>query len=235
MKLFIPFTALIIFTILLEGSNVMSNIPVSNGYESESTIKLPPPKTDGNTSVEKALFNRRSYREYKTEHLNIEEISQLLWAAQGITGEGLLRTAPSAGALYALNLYLAAGEVKGIPEGFYKYDPFKHELHKISAEDIRAKISEAALSQSCLSSGKAFIVITGIYERISKKYGERGIRYTHIEVGHAVQNIYLQSVPLNIGTVIVGAFRDEEIQKVLNLPAEEIPFAIMPLGKIKCK
>jgi len=233
MKTFLPFAILLIFTLLFGGNNIMSNKPDFGENVITEILKLPAPKTEGNISVEKALLLRRSYREYKNEHLTIEEISQLLWAAQGITGEGYLRTAPSAGALYALDLYLVIGEVEGISKGVFKYDPYKHELNKISPEDKREKIAKAALNQLCLSSGKAFIVITGIYERITKKYGERGIRYTHIEVGHAVQNIYLQCVPLNIGTVIVGAFHDEKIQKVMNLDPKEIPFAIMPLGKIK--
>lgn len=233
MKTILPFTTIFIFTLLFGGSNNMSSKSVINGKELVSIIKLPPPSKESNISIEKALSLRRSHRDYKNEQLKLEEIGQLLWAAQGITGEGFLRTAPSAGALYALDLYLITGEVKGLSEGIFKYDPFKHELKQISSGDKRKDITRAALGQPCLSNGKAFIIITGVYDRITKKYGERGIRYTHIEVGHAVQNIYLQSVSLDIGTVIVGAFNDDKIQNVLKLNPKEIPFAIMPLGKIK--
>jgi SagB-type dehydrogenase family enzyme len=223
--------------------NTMSNQAVK---ETESKIiKLPNPRYDSETSVEKALSVRRSIRAYSEEPLSISDVSQILWAAQGITKkmetpppnfkykwQGGGRTAPSAGALYPLELYLAVGNVEGLLKGLYKYIPQSHSLEKIQQADIRNEISNAALMQEPIKKAAAVIVIAAVYERTSVKYGERAQRYVHIEVGHAAQNVYLQGISLGIGTVMIGAFVDEAVKKVLHLPEEEHPLAIMPLGKI---
>lgn len=208
-------------------------------------IKLPNPRYDSGTSVEKALSVRRSIRTYSEEPLSVLDVSQILWAAQGITKkmetpppnfkykwQGGNRTAPSAGALYPLELYVAVGNVEGLLKGFYKYIPQTHSLEKIHETDIRNEISNAALMQESIKKAAAVIVISAVYERTSVKYGDRAERYVHIEVGHVGQNIYLQGISLGIGTVMIGAFVDEAVKKVLRLPEEEHPLAIMPLGKI---
>lgn len=194
-------------------------------------IKLSQPVRNSKTSIEKALLNRRSIRSYKNEALKLSDISQLLWAAQGITDSRGFRTAPSAGALYPVELYLAAGNVQNLPEGIYKYRPLKHELVMIAEGDIRNRLSSAALGQPCVRNSAAVIVISVVYERVTVKYMSRGIRYVHIEAGHVAQNIYLQSVSLNLGTVIIGAFDDEEVKKVMNMDKDEEPLCIMPVGK----
>lgn len=196
-------------------------------------IKLPEPKHDSDTSVEQALFERRSVRKYKGKPLNLAEVSQLLWAAQGITEQrGDFRTAPSAGALYPLEIYVVIGNVERVPKGVYKYRPHEHEILKVRDGDVRDKITAAALGQTCVAEGSIVIIFSAVYERTTQKYGDRGIRYVYKEVGHAAQNVYLQAVSLNLGTVVVGAFKDDEVRNILNMPNEEHPLYIMPVGKI---
>ncbi len=198
---------------------------------SETTIKLPEPGQKGDMSVEEALLQRRSIREYIEAPLTISEVSQLLWSAQGITAEWGARTAPSAGALYPLEVYLVAGNVDGLTSGIYKYQPQGHELVIVIDGDLRAELSQAALSQLSVKEGAIDIVIAGVYEKTTKKYDDRGIRYVHMEAGHAAQNIYLQATALNLGTVTVGAFDDEQVKQVMGMPENESPLYIMPVGK----
>lgn len=196
-------------------------------------IQLPAPSFKSNTSVEEALLKRRSVRNYSNRQLSLSEISQILWAAQGITDkENGLRTAPSAGALYPLEVYLIAANIKDFDAGIYKYNPQNHTLMKIAAGDKREAIYNASLKQESITSASALIVITAIYERTSVKYGKRTERYVDIEVGHVGQNIYLQAVSLELGTVMIGAFEDDALKKALNLPGNEHPLALYPLGKL---
>ncbi|KFD40644.1 nitroreductase [Peptococcaceae bacterium SCADC1_2_3] len=195
-------------------------------------VKLPAPRYDSPTSVEAALCARRSVRDYKDLPLTLAEVSQLLWAAQGITSTRGFRTAPSAGALYPLEVYLEVGKVKELSSGIYKYELFKHELIKYLAGDKRTALANAALRQSCVKNGAVNIIFSAVYERITGKYGERGIRYVYLEAGHAAQNVCLQAVSLGLGAVVVGAFRDIEVQKVVNMPAQEHPLYIIPVGKM---
>jgi SagB-type dehydrogenase family enzyme len=196
-------------------------------------IKLPEPKLNSNTSVEQALLKRRSIREFKEGSLTLDEVSQILWAAQGITNARDLKTTPSAGALYPLEVYAVIGNVRGVETGVYKYKPHQHELIKIRDGDVRDYLSNAALGQTYVRTSAVVIVFSAVYERTTHKYGDRGIRYTHMEVGHASQNVYLQAVSLNLGTVVIGAFHDNEVRKILNMPDNEHPLYIMPVGKIK--
>ncbi|MHC1635207.1 MAG: SagB/ThcOx family dehydrogenase [Candidatus Methanospirareceae archaeon] len=194
-------------------------------------IKLPEPRYDSETSIEEALLKRRSIRAYKEEPLTLAELSQLLWAAQGITDERGFRTAPSAGALYPLEVYVVVGEVENLPKGVYKYKPHEHELIMVAEGDRRVELCDAALSQSPVKDAPVVIVFGAVYERTTRKYGERGIRYVHMEVGHAAQNVYLQAVSLGLGTVVIGAFYDEEVKHVVNMTEEEQPLYIMPVGR----
>jgi len=194
-------------------------------------VKLPEPRFESEVSIEKALLKRRSVRQYTNKPLSLEQVSQLLWAAQGITSPQGFRTTPSAGALYPLEVYLAAGEVTGLPAGIYRYKPQGHALLKIAGEDKRAELGEAALGQSCVKSGAAVIVICAIFERTTGKYGERGLGYVHMEAGAASQNIYLQSVSLGLGTVVVGGFSPAKVKRVMNIKDNEQPLYLMPVGR----
>jgi SagB-type dehydrogenase family enzyme len=201
--------------------------------ESKDVIKLPDPKYSSSTSVEKAIQERRSVRTYKNAPLMLSEVSQLLWAAQGVTYPQGFRTGPSAGALYPLEVYLVAGDVNNLPAGVYKYRPRGHELMRIAKGDRRSELSAAALGQAWVADGAAVIILSAVYERTTRKYGERGVRYVHIEAGHAAQNVYLQSVSLHLGTVVVGAFDDRQVKKTIPLASQEEPLIIMPVGRNK--
>jgi SagB-type dehydrogenase family enzyme len=162
----------------------------------------------------------------------LANVSQLLWAAQGISDEKEnKRTAPSAGALYPIELYFIAGKVKDLPSGIYKYQPDQHILIKISEKDVRSELKKAALNQDPVEDGAGVLVFTAVYERTTKKYGNRGIRYAQLETGHAAQNVYLQAVSLDLGTVVIGAFDDNKIKEIINLKDNERPLYLMPVGK----
>ena len=193
-------------------------------------IKLPGPKYGGGMSVEEALLKRRSVRDFKDKPVTLSEISQLIWAAQGSTDQRGFRTAPSAGALYPLELYVVAGNVTALPAGIYKYRSKSHELLSIAKGDRRIDLGNAALGQTSVRRAAAVMVLSGVYERMTTKYGERGIRYVYMEAGHAAQNVCLQAVSLGLSTVVIGAFRDEEVKSLLKMSGGEKPLYIMPVG-----
>jgi SagB-type dehydrogenase family enzyme len=193
-------------------------------------VKLSEPKVSGKIRIEELIEKRRSVRRYTDRELSESVISLILWAAQGISSEDGLRTAPSAGALYPLEVHVVAGEGSGLEPGTYRYIPEEHTLVQEIAGDMREKLSRAALSQSMVKNAFVSIVISAVYPRITSKYGKRGIRYVHMEAGHAAQNVYLLGVELGIGTCAIGAFEDEEVRKVLKLPVNEDPLYILPLG-----
>lgn len=194
------------------------------------TRSLPKPELDGDVSLESTVRQRRSVREFANRPLSLADVAQIVWAAQGITARDGHRAAPSAGALYPLELYLIAGDVESLPDGLYRYRPRGHRLKKVATGDLRKALAAAALDQSWVRRAPAVLVIAGVYERSAKKYGDRAHRYTHIEVGHAAQNVYLQAVARGLGTVLVGAFDDQEVRTVLGLPADHAPLALMPVG-----
>lgn len=194
---------------------------------------LPQPRRSGPWSVEGALAERRSVREYTGEPLTRAELAQLLWAAQGITSAEGLRTAPSAGALYPLEVYVAVGAVDDLPSGIYRYEPARHALELVASGDRRAELAAAALGQECVQDGAAVLALAAVYRRTTGKYGERGIRYVHMEVGHAAQNVCLQAVALGLGTVVVGAFDDRDVKRILNMGAREEPLCLMPVGRAR--
>jgi len=207
-------------------------LPIFLKNQNNQIIKLPSPKYKSQISVEEAILKRRSVRNYKNTPLTLAEISQLLWAAQGITEPTVgFRTAPSAGALYPLEVYLVVGNVSGLSPGIYKYKPTGHEIIKLSSTDKREELYEATFGQEWVKNGTAIIIISAVYERTTQKYGERGVRYTQMEAGHAAQNVYLQAVALNLGTVTVGAFNNNQVKKIINMKDDEDPLIIMPVGK----
>jgi SagB-type dehydrogenase family enzyme len=198
--------------------------------ETGQRIPLPAAASGGEMPVEEALEQRRSIREFSRDGLELEDVSQLLWAAQGVTGRRGYRAAPSAGALYPLEIYVVAGDVAGLSPGVYRYRPEKHDLVLITDGDRRKPLASAALDQGWVRRAPAVLVIAAVYERTMAKYGERGRRYVHMEVGHAAQNVYLQATARGLGTVMVGAFDDDEVREVLGLPADHEPLGIMPVG-----
>jgi len=197
----------------------------------KNSFHLPAPRHDSTISIETALLSRRSVREFASEPLELWQISQLAWAAQGVTGPDLHRTAPSAGALYPLELYVAAGRVNGLPPGLYSYNFREHALDLWGQDDKQRELFEAALSQSSILQAAAVFAVSALYKRTTAKYGERGIRYVHMEAGHAAQNLLLQAAALGLGAVILGAFRDERVRQILMLNQTETPLYLIPVGK----
>lgn len=226
---------IILGILILMFFGIRAVIPLLNLFPkkapAKSTIKLPEPVHKGEMSFEEAMLKRRSIRSYSNEPISLAQVSKLLFAAQGITDERGFRTAPSAGALYPLEVYALAGNVEGLKSGVYKYKPENHELVKISSGDKREELGRAALGQSAVKDAPLDIVLSAVYERTTIKYGERGRRYVHIEAGHVAQNVFLQAVSLNLGAVVIGAFSDDEVKKVIQMPEQEQPLYILPIGK----
>ncbi|MGD0352939.1 MAG: SagB/ThcOx family dehydrogenase [Dehalococcoidia bacterium] len=183
--------------------------------------------------LEELLRQRRSTREYADSPLTKYEVMKLLWAAQGITDGRGFRTAPSAGALYPLEIYLVAGNVDNMAPGIYKYNPVENNLTLVKEGDVRASLAAASLGQGSVANGAINIVITAVYERTEVKYGARGERYVHIEVGHVAQNICLEATALGLGLVTIGAFDDAAVSKVISMSQGESPVYVMPVGRIK--
>ena len=198
-----------------------------------ASISLPKPSFDGKVSVEKAIKERRTIRDFKERTLSLDYLSQLLWAAQGITDPTIgRRAAPSGGALYPLDIYVLIGEngVEKMEGGVYHYLPKEHSVLLIMKGDRRKEIASASLSQMWTAKAPVLFIITAEYKRITGKYGERGIRYALIEVGHVGQNLFLQAEALGLGAGIVGAFNDLEVSKVAGLPPKHEPLLMMPVG-----
>jgi SagB-type dehydrogenase family enzyme len=193
-------------------------------------VELAGPALDGRHTVERALHDRRSAREYHGRALAPHHLSQLLWAAQGVTGTGGGRTAPSAGGLYPLEIHVAVGNVVAVPAGLYRYAPARHALELRGPGDCRRTIAAAALDQAWIENAAAVLVVAAVYRRTTATYGERGRRYVHMEAGHVAQNVYLQATALGLGTVVVGAFDDVAVKQAAELSGAEEPICLMPLG-----
>ncbi len=198
----------------------------------QNQIKLPVPSYDGKMSLEKTMKNRRSQRSFSRDALTLQEVSQLLWAAHGITDTvDMLRTAPSAGALFPLEIYLFAGNVKNLDAGVYRYIPVHHALEPFLKGDHRNDLSSAALNQTSVKQAPAGILMTSVWQRVTRKYGDRGKQYALLEAGHVGQNIMLQCVSLGLVSVPVGAFYDDQIKKLMNLNNGEDAVYLFPVGR----
>ena len=188
-------------------------------------IPLPEPSKEGRLSLEETFLQRRSVREFSPVQLSTSEISQLLWAAQGITDSRGFRTAPSAGALYPLELYVV------LEGGVFHYDPHAHSLTTVRIGDLRSDLYGVSLRQEAILNAPMILVVTAVFSRTEAKYGRaRSPRYVHLEAGHAAQNTLLQAVALGLGAVPIGAFEDLQVQEVLGLPVDHEPLYLIPIG-----
>lgn len=193
-------------------------------------IALPPPTLKSTHDLEQLLQRRRSVRDFSDAPLTLPQLGQLLWAAQGVTSPDSLRTAPSAGALYPLEIYVVAGRVEGLQPGVYHYVPGGHRLTSVDSGDKRRLLADAALHQRWIARAPVVIVFGAAYSRTSAKYGERTHRYVQIETGHAAENLFLQAVSVGLGTCDVGAFDDHSVAVLLHLPSHVAPLLLMPVG-----
>ena len=206
---------------------------VTSNKKKEGHMKLMQPKMSGDVSLEGTIKDRRTIRSFSPDELTQEQFSQLLWAAQGITeGRGFKRSAPSAGALYPMDVYAVVGKdsVKGYKEGVYHYEPEDHSVSLVSGGDLRYDVARASLSQMWMARAPLNLVITAEYDRVAVKYGKRGVRYAMIEAGHIGQNIFLQAEGLGLGAGIVGAFNDAEVNRLMKIPRSHEPLLILPVG-----
>ncbi len=192
-------------------------------------VSLPAPDTVGAVTVEAAIHGRRSVRVYDTDSLAIEEIGQLLWAAQGRTSRRGFRTTPSAGATFPIELYLVTGRVRGLKRGVYHYIPEEHALEPLGHDKVIYLLRDAALGQACIETAAVNLVLGCVYRRTTARYGDRGKMYVHMEAGHIGQNVHLQCEALGLGTVMVGAFDPKRVKQVLRIDTH--PIYIMPVGR----
>ena len=183
------------------------------------------PATKGGMPLAEALARRRSVRDFLARPLTEQQLAQLAWAAQGITEPGRgFRTAPSAGALYPIELYLVTAD------GVARYLPRTNAFEQLDAGDKRQALARAALNQTWVAQAPATFVVAAVHERTMQKYGQRGVRYATIEVGHVCQNLCLQAVALGLGSVSVGAFQDTEIRKIIGAPGDHRPLCLVCVG-----
>jgi SagB-type dehydrogenase family enzyme len=187
-------------------------------------VPLPDPRTTGELSVEEAIRRRRSIRMFRPQALTLDQVSQLLWAAQGITGEQGYRAAPSAGAFFPLETYVLS------ENGLDHYEVEAHALRRVVDGDLRAAVRAVSFDQSCITSAPVVFAFTAVYERTCREYGGRGRMYVHMDVGHAAQNLLLQAEALGLAGVPVAAFEPEELSRILALPEDEEPVYLVPVG-----
>jgi SagB-type dehydrogenase family enzyme len=203
-----------------------------SGGQAAEAIKLPPPVKTGGMPLVEALRVRRTVRRFASRPLDLGQISQLLWGADGTSDPRGLRTSPSAGATYPLDLYLVVGErgVADLAAGVYHYQVAAHALTPVAPGDARAAVARASLHQSWMTQAPVMVVITGEYRRCTARYGERGVRYTHMEVGNVSQNLFLAAEAQGLGAGIVGAFEDKALAQAMKLPPAHEPLLVMPVG-----
>lgn len=194
--------------------------------------RLPLPKAcrDGSVSLEKAIATRRSVRDFRGDHVTAEALGQILWACQGLAADGPRRTVPSAGASYPLEIYVVAGNVTNIPAGVHRYDAATHSLWPVVQGDVRRDLYGATVGQTSAALAPVTVILAAVYDRITNRYGTRGMTYALMEAGHAGQNLYLQATALELGTVAIGAFREDMVRQILNMGADEHPLYLFPVG-----
>lgn len=200
------------------------------------TVELPRPETDGAVSVERAIESRASRREFSSDPVDIEDVAQLLWAAQGLTHERdkiPMRAAPSAGATYPLvvDLDVTPGGCDRLDAGLYRYDPDRHALDRRQTGTVHDAVTSAALDQAVIADAPAVIALSADFDRTTGKYPEHGERYVHMEAGHAAQNVQLSCESNELNSCPVGAFDDESLFDALALSAEFEPLYLVPFGR----
>ncbi|MCU0641842.1 MAG: SagB/ThcOx family dehydrogenase [Candidatus Margulisbacteria bacterium] len=209
-------------------SLLLLGLTIDLAVAARKQIVLPNPKLIGKMTLEESLFRRRSERAFLPNELTMEQISQLLWAAQGITEKSWgFRTAPSSGSLYPLTIYIAK------KDGVFQYLPDGHKLIEVATEDKRSSLVRAALGQGYIAEAPLVIIVAGNFRITEAKYGQRAYRYMSMEIGHVGENVLLQAVALGLVAVPIGAFWDDVVAKALGLPETQDPFYLIPVGYLR--
>jgi len=191
---------------------------------------LPEPRQDGDASVERCIWRRRSVRSFRDRALTLEQLGQVLWAAQGVTGADARRAVPSAGALYPLELYVAVWKIISLAPGIYRYRPEGHQLLPVISDHRRETLVDTAHGQEWIATAPAVVCIAAVFERTTMKYGSRGRGYVYMEAGHAAESLILQAVALDLAATVVGAFSDGGVARLLRLKPDETPLCLIPVG-----
>lgn len=198
----------------------MKKPPVFKEYIDSKHIVLPPPLLDEGEGLWSTLRKRRSIRAYTEEPISMTELSQILWATQGITGHAgdhLLRTAPSAGALYPIETYLSINRAEGIEQGLYHYNPPHHQLDLIREGDFGKEIRRGALDQQIAERAAVNFLWSAVFERSKWKYLQRAYRYIFLDAGHIAQNLALAAEAMKLGSCQIGAIYDDELNGLFHL------------------
>ena len=231
----------IIFLFLALGIYSSSLAQDNKNFTNTDSIKinLPAPLLKGTMTVEEALFNRRSIRQYQDVALTIKDVSQILWAAYGITDtikrKGVdLKTAPSARALYPLSIYIVIGDVSDLKSGIYHYYPKGHFLKLLKSGDYRNELSTASNNQNMIKTAPFVLVYSYDTLKLNSKYGkETALRLSSMDLGHSAENVYLQATALGLGTCAIGGLKPTNVSNLIGMPVNEKPIYIMPIGKLK--
>jgi SagB-type dehydrogenase family enzyme len=195
-----------------------------------------PPDQKGGKPIWETIVQRRSTREFARDSITFAELSQLIWATQGITSRAWgydFRAVPSAGALYPIETYIVANRVEEIPAGVYHYSVKGSQLILLTEGHFGPDLQQAGLGQEMLEEASCVFIWTAVVERSKWKYRERAYRYIYMDVGHIGQNLYLAAIALNLGCCTVGAFFDEEVDRIIGVDGkEEISVYLGAVGRI---
>ncbi len=200
-----------------------SKPPIYKAYPDSQRSRLPPPQ-GGSASLDGALRNRRSVRDFTERSLIQAELSYLLWASTGIResrGGHDFRTAPSAGALYPIETYVLVNSVQGIDAGLYHYDIKGHALELLRRGQLGEELAHAALEQDMCADAPVVFIWTAIFERSSWKYGQRAYRYVYLDAGHVAANLALSAVAMGLGSCQIAATFDDEVNELLGVDGME--------------
>ncbi len=221
-----------VWSVVLLASLIAAMAAAAPDREETDSIPLSAPETSSRNSVAWALQNRQAVRDFLPGSIRLQQLVQLVWAAQGVTDRSSeRRTAPSFNDVYPLNVYILAGNVEQLGRGLYKYLPIEHALTRISSDDLRSQFAQS-IREQWIANAPVVLIFTGDYDRAARQLGKNSARYVDIELGHAVQNIYLQAAALHLGTTFFATFDNKKVNELLNLPSPEFPVGIMPVGRI---
>jgi len=233
--LLIMLVLVLCMTGILQGKSPDSD-DFSTAEPAQGVISLPEVHQEDPNTLTKAIYTRRSVRNFSDEPITIEHIAQLLWAAAGKTVDGIsgpTRAYPSAGGIYPLEVFVVADTVDGLDQGVYRYRWDEHALEAVRKGAYHDELTAACLDQGAVDQGAAGIVIAADYESTKAVYGPRGSdRYVPLDAGAAGQNLQLKAVTLGLGSVVIGAFDDEHLQQLLQAPDLQ-PLLVMPVGRYR--